>query len=37
VFAFLAIWLVHGLIYRWRGTRITDEQVERAFTSLRER
>jgi lipid A 4'-phosphatase len=37
VFAFLMIWLVHGLIYRWRGTRITDEQVERAFTRLRER
>lgn len=37
VFAFLVIWLTHGLIYRWRRTRITDEQVERAIARLRER
>ena len=30
VFTFLLIWLVHGLIYRWR-TRLTDEQIERAI------
>jgi membrane-associated PAP2 superfamily phosphatase len=30
VFTFLVIWIVHGLIYRWR-TRLTDEQVERAI------
>jgi membrane-associated PAP2 superfamily phosphatase len=30
VFTFLIIWLMHGLIYRWR-TRITDEQVEAAI------
>jgi membrane-associated PAP2 superfamily phosphatase len=29
VFAFLTIWLTHGLLYRWRRTRITDEAVER--------
>jgi lipid A 4'-phosphatase len=29
VFMFLMIWTVHGLIYRWRPTRITDETVER--------
>ena len=29
VFMFLMIWMVHGLIYRWRPTRITDETVER--------
>jgi lipid A 4'-phosphatase len=37
VFAFLVIWLTHGLIYRWRRTRITDEAVERAITRLRGR
>jgi lipid A 4'-phosphatase len=31
VFTFLIIWLVHGLLYRWRATRISDEQVERAI------
>jgi lipid A 4'-phosphatase len=34
VFTFLLIWLVHGLIYRWRATRLTDEQVERAIERL---
>lgn len=29
VFMFLLIWTVHGLIYRWRPTRITDEAIER--------
>jgi membrane-associated PAP2 superfamily phosphatase len=29
VFTFLIIWLVHGLIYRWRQTRFSDEAVER--------
>jgi membrane-associated PAP2 superfamily phosphatase len=31
VFTFLIIWIVHGLIYRWPATRLTDEQVERAI------
>jgi membrane-associated PAP2 superfamily phosphatase len=31
VFTFLIVWLVHGLIYRWRRTRLTDAQVERAL------
>ena len=31
VFTFLVIWVMHGLIYRWRATRITDQQVERAI------
>ena len=35
VFSFLIIWLVHGLIYRWAATRITDEAVERAIERLR--
>jgi lipid A 4'-phosphatase len=37
VFTFLLIWGVHGLIYRWRPTRITDETVERAIERLRGR
>lgn len=31
VFTFLIIWLVHGLLYRWRRTRLTDDDVERAI------
>jgi membrane-associated PAP2 superfamily phosphatase len=31
VFTFLIIWIVHGLIYRWRRTRLSDEAVERAI------
>jgi hypothetical protein len=34
VFTFLVIWLVHGLIYRWAATRLTDAQVERAIERL---
>jgi lipid A 4'-phosphatase len=29
VLMFVLIWIVHGLIYRWRPTRLTDEMVER--------
>jgi membrane-associated PAP2 superfamily phosphatase len=28
VFSFLVIWVVHGLIYRWRLTRTTDAALE---------
>jgi membrane-associated PAP2 superfamily phosphatase len=35
VFTFLIIWLVHGLLYRWRATRITDDAVERTIERLR--
>jgi len=35
VFMFLLLWLVHGLLYRWRPTRITDADVERALERLR--
>ena len=31
VFSFLVIWLVHGWLYRWPRTRISDEAVERAL------
>ncbi len=37
VFAFLTIWLIHGLIYRWRRTRITDEAIERLIGRIRGR
>jgi len=29
VFMFLLVWTLHGLIYRWRPTRLSDEAVER--------
>ena len=31
VFIFLITWVVHGVLYRWRHTRIPDESVERAL------
>lgn len=31
VFTFLIVWLMHGLIYRWPRTRLTDDDVERAL------
>ena len=33
VFTFLIVWIVRGLIYRWR-TRLTDEQVERTIERI---
>jgi lipid A 4'-phosphatase len=40
VFMFLVVWTLHGLIYRWRGTRLTDAAVEgpleRAGQAIRE-
>jgi len=33
VFTFLIIWIVYGLIYRWR-TRLTDRHIERAIERL---
>jgi lipid A 4'-phosphatase len=32
VITFLAIWLVHGVLYRRRGGLLTDEVIERALT-----
>jgi membrane-associated PAP2 superfamily phosphatase len=29
IFTFLIIWIVHGLIYRWPRTRLSDETIER--------
>jgi membrane-associated phospholipid phosphatase len=34
VFTFLLIWLFHGLLYRWRPTRISDQAVERALEMI---
>ena len=34
VVTFLVIWLVHGLIYRWPRTRLSDEQIDAALTRL---
>jgi membrane-associated PAP2 superfamily phosphatase len=31
VFMFLVVWTMHGLIYRWRPTRLTDAVIERAL------
>ena len=34
VFTFLIVWLMHGLIYRWPRTRLSDEGVERALERI---
>ena len=34
VFTFLIIWIVHGLIYLWPRTRLTDEAIERAIERI---
>ena len=34
VFTFLIIWIVHGLIYRWPRTRLSDAGVESAFERI---
>ncbi len=31
---FLVIWLVHGLIYRWRRTALSDAAIERAIERI---
>jgi membrane-associated PAP2 superfamily phosphatase len=31
IFIFLIIWVAHGVIYRWRASRLTDEAIERAI------
>jgi membrane-associated PAP2 superfamily phosphatase len=37
VFSFLVIWLVHGWLYRWRRTRVSDAAVEDALERIVER
>jgi membrane-associated PAP2 superfamily phosphatase len=34
IFTFLIIWLVHGLLYRWRRTQVTDAGVERSLERI---
>jgi lipid A 4'-phosphatase len=34
VFTFLIIWLLHGLMFRWRATRSSDRAVERGLERL---
>jgi lipid A 4'-phosphatase len=34
ILTFLIIWLTHGLLFRWRATRISDRTVERALEWL---
>ena len=34
VLMYVLIWTFHGLIYRWRPTRITDEMVERPLERI---
>lgn len=36
VFTFLLIWLLHGLIFRWAPTRLTDAAIERLFVKAGE-
>jgi membrane-associated PAP2 superfamily phosphatase len=36
VFTFLLIWLLHGLIFRWPATRLSDEVVERPLVKAGE-
>jgi lipid A 4'-phosphatase len=32
VFMFLLIWIMHGLIYRWRATRLSEDALQRLLT-----
>lgn len=34
IFMFLIVWLVHGAIYRWRATRVSDQAVERTLERI---
>jgi membrane-associated phospholipid phosphatase len=34
IVVFLVIWLVHGWLYRWRRTRLTDADVERVLERI---
>ena len=36
VFTFLLIWLLHGLIFRWPATRLTDDTVEQPLVKAGE-
>lgn len=34
IVTFLIIWIVHGLLYRWRRTRLSDEGIERVLERI---
>ena len=34
VIIFVLVWIVHGLLYRWRATRTSDEAVEQAIERI---
>jgi lipid A 4'-phosphatase len=34
VFTFLIVWIVHGMVYRWRRTAIADAAIERAIERI---
>ena len=34
VLMFLVVWLLHGLIYRWPRTRLSEERIQRRLESL---
>src|SRR5262249_35368950 len=34
IFMFLIVWCVHGLIYRWAATRVSDAALERALERI---
>jgi lipid A 4'-phosphatase len=34
VFMYLVIWVVHGLMFRWRATRLGDDAVERPLAQV---
>ena len=35
VAAFLVVWLMHGLIYRWKQTRFSDERIDQMIMEIR--
>jgi len=37
VLMYLLIWTVHGLMFRWRATRITDDAIERPLAAAGQR
>jgi membrane-associated PAP2 superfamily phosphatase len=36
VFMYLVVWAVHGLIYRWPATRLSEASIDRLFTQAGE-
>jgi membrane-associated phospholipid phosphatase len=36
VFMFLVVWTLHGLIYRWRATRLGDRAIDRRLGQVGE-